>query len=163
MSKPSKNTRKTHVSIRKNKFNPVGRQRAEDRLRASEERNRQLLQQCNVAMIVTCGLEQRNEFVNDRFTALFGYTIEDVPDVAHWWRLAYPDEVYRKVVNAEWQARVEKAINSGTDIEPMEATVRCKDGAFRYIEAAFLALERQVSSLSLTSRRESGQKNLSRT
>ena len=133
MNTPAKNTRKTRTRSKKGEFNPVGGQRAE--LRASEERNRQLLQQCNVAMIVTRGLEQRNEFVNDRFTALFGYTIEDVPDVAHWWRLAYPDEVYREVVKAEWQARVEKALNSGIDIEPMEATVRCKDGAFRYIEA----------------------------
>ena len=47
-------------------------------------------------MIVTHGLKQRNELVNDGFTALLGYTIEDIPDVAHWWRLAYPDTAYRQ-------------------------------------------------------------------
>ncbi len=86
-------------------------------------------------MIVTHGLKQRNELVNDRFTALFGYTIEDIPDVDHWWRLAYPDTAYRQTVRYEWQRRVDKAIRSGTDIEPMEATVRCKNGSFRRIEA----------------------------
>src|SRR5271170_1633719 len=110
MSRPAKNTSKTRVKIRGNKFN-VGRRRAEEKLGANEERNRQLLQQCNVAMIVSRGLKQRNELVNDRFTALFGYTIEDVPDVDHWWGLAYPDKAYRRIVKAEWQARVEKSIS----------------------------------------------------
>ena len=113
----------------------MGRQRAVAELSPSEERSRQILQRCNVAMIVTHGLKQRNELVNDRFTALFGYTIEDIPDVAHWWRLAYPDTAYRQRIRTEWQARVDKAIRSGTDIEPMEATVRCKNGSFRHIEA----------------------------
>ena len=73
--------------------------------------------------------------MNDRFTSLFGYTIEEIPDVAHWWRLAYPDKAYRQAVKTEWQARVEKALNSGKDIEPMEATVRCKNGSIRHVEA----------------------------
>ena len=77
----------------------MGRQRAVAELSPSEERSRQILQRCNVAMIVTHGLKQRNELVNDKFTALFGYTIEDIPDVAHWWRLAYPDRLTDKDQN----------------------------------------------------------------
>jgi formate hydrogenlyase transcriptional activator len=111
------------------------RKQAEDALRASEERSRRLVQNSSVAMIVSRGLEQTVELVNEKFTALFGYTIEDMPDVAHWWPLAYPDEAYREAVRTEWLARVEKAIRNVTDIEPMEATVRCKDGTTRHIEA----------------------------
>ena len=111
------------------------RKQAEDAVRASEERSRRLVQNSSVAMIVSRGLEQTVELVNERFTALFGYTIEDMPDVAHWWPLAYPDQGYREAVRSEWQARVEKAIRNLTDIEPMEATVRCKDGTTRHIEA----------------------------
>jgi PAS domain S-box-containing protein len=86
-------------------------------------------------MIVSRGLEEKVELMNDRFTALFGYTMDDVPDVACWWPLAYPDEAYRQAVRTEWQARVGKAIRNGTDIAPMEVTVRCKDGSTRYVEA----------------------------
>ena len=101
---------------------------------ASDERSR-LLQRSSVAMIVSRGLAQKVESMNDKFTALFGYTIEDIPDVDHWWPLAYPDEAYRGSIRNEWQARVEKAICNGSDIEPMEAIVRCKDGSTRHIEA----------------------------
>ena len=109
--------------------------RRTEELKASEERSRRMVQSSSVAMIVSRGLEQKVELMNDKFTALFGYTIDDVPDVAHWWPLAYPDEAYRQAVRTEWQARVEKAISNGTDIEPMEVTVRCKDGSTRHIEA----------------------------
>jgi len=113
----------------------VTERRRTEELKASEERSRRLVQSSSVAMIVSRGLEQKVELMNDKFTALFGYTVDDVPDVAHWWPLAYPDEGYRQAVRTEWQARVEKAIRDVTDIEPIEATVRCKDGSTRHIEA----------------------------
>jgi PAS domain-containing protein len=91
------------------------RRRTEE-LKASEGRSRRLVQSSSVAMIVSRGLEQRVELMNDKFTALFGYTVDDVPDVAHWWPLAYPGETYRQAVRTEWQARVEKAIKNVTDI-----------------------------------------------
>lgn len=111
------------------------RNQVEEKLNASDEFCRKLLQRSSVAILVSRGLEQKVELMNDKFTALFGYTIDDVPDVDHWWPLAYPDEAYRQTIRNEWQVRVEKAISKGTDIEPMEATVRCKDGSTRQIEA----------------------------
>jgi PAS domain-containing protein len=38
---------------------------------------------------------------NDRFVKLFGYSVEDIPGVQHWWPIAYPDESYREGVKAE--------------------------------------------------------------
>ena len=98
------------------------RKQAEEKLKASEERSRRLVQSSSVAMVVCRGLEQKVELINDKFEALFGYTIQDVPDVAHWWPLAYPDEAYRDAVRIEWQARAEDAIKNGADIEPIEVT-----------------------------------------
>ena len=111
------------------------RKHTEEKLKAGEKHSRRLVQGSSVAMIVSRGLEENVELMNDRFTALFGYTMDDVPDVACWWPLAYPDEAYRQAVRTEWQARVGRAIGNGTDIEPMEVTVRCKDGSTRYVEA----------------------------
>ncbi len=49
------------------------------------------------------------EFVNNSFTELFGYKLEDLQDVSEWFKLAYPDENYRKYVQTIWQ----KDLNAG--------------------------------------------------
>jgi PAS domain S-box-containing protein len=123
-------------------------------LRITEERSKELLQRSGVALLVSRGVEQEVETINYMFSELFGYTMEDVPDVAHWWPLAYPDEVYREKVKSEWQTRVTKAIANQSEIEPMEAKVRCKDGSERYIEFHFSSLgdTHIVSFVDLTQR-----------
>jgi PAS domain S-box-containing protein len=113
---------------------------AEEKLRESEDRIRRIVRKSPVAMLVTDGAEQKNELVNDKFTALFGYSVEDVPSVDRWWLLAYPDEAYREEVKTTWQARVAEAVKNRTDIAPMEARVRCKEGSYRYIEFHFASL-----------------------
>lgn len=85
-------------------------------------------------MIVSSGRDERVEMVNAKFTAVFGYTIEDMPDVVHWWPLAYPDEAYREAVRSQWSEKTEQAIQNKSEIEPMEATVRCRDGSYRHVE-----------------------------
>jgi PAS domain S-box-containing protein len=110
------------------------RKHIQDRLRESEERSRDLVRRSPIAMAVTDGSQLRIIMINDRFTSLFGYAVEEVPDMAHWWQLACPDEAYRNAVRAEWETRVERALNDRTEIEPLEETVRCKDGSSRHIE-----------------------------
>jgi PAS domain-containing protein len=75
--------------------------------------------------------------LNRRFTELFGYTADDIPSVQAWWPLAYPDPVYRERIRDEWFRRVSRAAAEQSAIQPMEATVRCKDGSDR--EIAFFA------------------------
>jgi len=132
------------------------RKRMDEKLRASEERSRRLIYASPVATIVTHGWEHRNEIVNDKFTALFGYTMEDVPGAAEWWPLAYPDEAYREVVRKEWEARAAEAIKNRSEIAPLEATVRCKDGSSRHIEFHFASLGETnlVSFVDLTDRKQ---------
>jgi PAS domain S-box-containing protein len=129
--------------------------RAQKALREGEERSRRIVQKSPVAMLVTHGVEQKNELINDKFTALFGYSIEDVPTVEQWWPLAYPDQVYREKVRAVWQARVTEAIKNRSEIAPMEAKVCCKDGSYRYIEFHFASLGETnlVSFVDLTARK----------
>lgn len=103
-------------------------------LEASEQQLKQLIDSSPVAMVVSSGADEHVEWINNKFIELFGYTIEDMPDVEHWWPLAYPDPEYRKLLEAEWHSRVAKAIESRGQIEPMEATVTCKDGSLRHIE-----------------------------
>jgi PAS domain S-box-containing protein len=129
--------------------------RAEHMLKSGEQRNRDLVLFSPVAMIVTRGPLYENELVSLKFTKLFGYTIQDVPDEAHWWPLAYPDEAYREMVRAKWQEHVQKAASRRQkQIEPMEAIVQCKDGSKRHIEFhfSFFGETNLVSFVDLTER-----------
>ncbi len=125
-------------------------------LTRSEQYSRELVLRSPVAMAVTRGPEFKNQLINYKFTDLFGYTAEDVPDEAHWWPLAYPDSEYRETVKAEWQRRIEKALKLGAEIEPMEAFVRCKDGSSRWIEFHFATLKdtNLVSFVDITGRQQ---------
>ena len=116
------------------------RRLSEEILKRSEKRSKDRMLRSPVAMVVTRGETNEFEVINFKFTQLFGYSIKDVPDEAHWWLLAYPDEAYREMIKIEWQRRVQKAIKSDIEIEPMEATVRCKDGSMRHIEFHFASL-----------------------
>ena len=103
-------------------------------LRQREERERQLVRNAPVAMIVSDRNTQQIELANDRFIKLFGYSVEDIPGVDDWWPIAYPDETYREKVKAEWAVRSKRVFDDPERIERTEARVRCKDGTFRDIE-----------------------------
>ncbi|GAB6052238.1 hypothetical protein JCM17960_10580 [Magnetospira thiophila] len=92
-----------------------------------------LLEVSPAPIAVIVGAEQEVVFLNRSFIGSFGYTLEDIPDVSHWWPLAYPDKDYREAIRQEWRLRVEKAQQTQTAIEPIEGVVRCKDGRRRVI------------------------------
>jgi len=113
------------------------RHRAQEALQKGEQRSRELVLRAPVAMMVLHRARNETEIINQEFTRVFGYSIADVPDEAHWWLLAYPDEAYREVIKAEWQQRVNMATTKRLDIEPLGAKVLCKDGSSRYVEFHF--------------------------
>ncbi|WP_243361782.1 PAS domain S-box protein [Fundidesulfovibrio terrae] len=107
--------------------------RTDDAFEESHEIFRALAESSPLAIYVSVGIEQRCQYLNPTFERLFGYSLEDVPAAEHWWPKAYPDEKYRARVEQEWQARVARAIETRSEIEPMEATVTCKDGSRKTI------------------------------
>ncbi|MDD5390138.1 MAG: transporter substrate-binding domain-containing protein [Gallionellaceae bacterium] len=102
---------------------------------ASGESERRFHQLFDVAAVPLCFVNKDGVIVdfNDRFTRMFGYSHADVPTLAEWWRLAYPDPAYRAWVLETWNAAVEQAARSGTDIAPIEYQVVCKDGSRRTV------------------------------
>ena len=107
--------------------------RAEDALQESEERFRHLVEFSPIPMAIY-DANDHITYLNEKFTETFGYTNEDIPDLKHWWKLAYPDPAYRREVKDAWNKTVEKAVKAAKDIEPMEASVTCKDGSIRHVE-----------------------------
>jgi PAS domain S-box-containing protein len=104
--------------------------RTEVALRETEAWFRQLAQQAPVPIAI-CGLGGGIEYLNDRFTAIFGYTRDDIPGVEDWFARAYPDEQYRREAAANWRGAVDRAVRDNIDIERSEYRVSCKDGTVR--------------------------------
>jgi PAS domain S-box-containing protein len=116
------------------------RKQAEEALKESEKKFRSMAETSPLAIYMSTGIEQKAHYINPRFVQLFGYTIEDVPTVGHWWPRAYPDEKYRQQIIEEWQDKVKRAIETNTPIEPMDVTVTCKDGSTKNVIWGFTSL-----------------------
>jgi PAS domain S-box-containing protein len=72
--------------------------------------------------------------VNRKFTENYGYTREDLPTVANWFVLAYPDPVYRDQVSSIWADDLREAEANGEATVMREYKVTCKDGSVCDVE-----------------------------
>ena len=102
--------------------------KTEQALRESENKYRELARKIPIPLCIVNN-EENVTFLNDRFTDTFGYSMEDMPALADWWRLAYPDVGYRKWVIKTWSSAVMSAVLKQTDIEMLEYNVTCKNGS----------------------------------
>ncbi len=71
---------------------------------------------------------QKITFLNLAFIQTFGYTLEDIPTLGHWWPKAYPDPEYRIKVADEWNTESEISKQTGVNFRPMEVMIKCKNG-----------------------------------
>ncbi|MBF0421841.1 MAG: transporter substrate-binding domain-containing protein [Magnetococcales bacterium] len=99
----------------------VDRQRAEDNFRI-------ILQSSPVPYVI---IDDRHYIIyaNPAIIQTFGYHPEEVPTLAEWWPLAYPDPVYRQWVQTEWLRRLQAAAQTGAAFQSMEVDIRCRDGS----------------------------------
>ncbi|MEY2631501.1 MAG: hypothetical protein RIR00_155 [Pseudomonadota bacterium] len=67
-------------------------------------------------------------FSNRAFDRTFGCTAAELGTLPGWWRLACPDPARREHLLPQWQARINAASRSGAPFEPLEITLRCRDG-----------------------------------
>lgn len=132
------------------------RKQAENALVKSERRFKTMAEASPLAIYMSSGIEQRAKYLNPAFERLFGYTIDEIPSISEWWPLAYPDGAYRGQIVEEWQKRVEHAIRTNSESEPLEAIVTCKDGTKKTISWGFISSGREnwAFGLDLTKRKE---------
>jgi len=110
----------------------IKREQAEQAWHESEKEFRQLVEASPVPTVVTVENEDV-VYLNNKFTELFGYNLDEIPNVAKWWPLAYPDDEYRQEIKKQWYARLQQAAKTRTEIMPLEAKITCKDGSVRHI------------------------------
>lgn len=98
--------------------------------------------------------EDRIEYINHQFTKIFGYTLEDLPDLETWYRLAYPDEQYRNTVIQKWRDQVTLARDNGNIPPEIETSVSCKNGEVRriLIRPTWVGRRRLISFSDMTER-----------
>ena len=79
-------------------------------------------------------LNHRTIYVNQKFTQMLGYTLDDIADPEDWFRLAYPDPEDREIIRNAWQNSLSLAEATQTDIPVIERSLTCKDGKKKVIE-----------------------------
>jgi diguanylate cyclase (GGDEF)-like protein/PAS domain S-box-containing protein len=94
--------------------------------------------------VVLLDKEGKHLYVNHAFTAITGYTLEDIPTGRDWLHKAYPDEAYRKKVASLWKK------DSKLGVTKRVVSVVCKNGETKEIEFRPTILEdgRAVAMLS---------------
>jgi two-component system cell cycle sensor histidine kinase/response regulator CckA len=114
------------------------RVRADAALRESEEKFRTLVEESPLG-IALIGKDGGYRYINPQFRAMFGYTLEDIPRGAIWFRKAFPEKTYRDKVVQTW-IQDQKKTPVGQS-RAREFTVTCKDGSRKKIHFRPVTLE----------------------
>ncbi|HTY24270.1 MAG TPA: PAS domain S-box protein [Desulfomonilaceae bacterium] len=101
------------------------KKRAEEAREIEREKFQTLVDNAPFGMVMI-GTDDTFKYVNPKFSEIFGYSLQDVPDGRNWFKKAYPDEGYRHEVIATW-IRDKKEYRTG-EHEPWTFTVTCADG-----------------------------------
>lgn len=130
---------------------------AEQKLARSEAELRRILDNIPVPVAInTLDNDSRITFINEPFVRTFGYTLDDIPTVGKWAKLAYPDEEYRITAFKAWDAAIASAAQGDGTIKPMEFRMVCKNGTTRdmIINAAMMEDFLLVGFLDITDRKK---------
>jgi PAS domain S-box-containing protein len=115
------------------------KKKAEHLLNQAEEKFRRIIEKIPIPISAyEIAPPKRFQFINPTFTKWFGYSMEDMPDIAHWKILAFRDESYYKQKEKEWYEEFDR-IRRGEiiDSRPFEFTIYCKDGTIKEVEISF--------------------------
>lgn len=124
-------------------------------LQTNEERIRRLI--AAVPLPLSYSDNKGNvEYVNNKFTEVFGYETGDIRSVEEWMVKAYPDVKIRKSALNAWLSFAENAVEGESRQIPGEFPVICKDGTQKEIlfNASFIDNHFLVTFSDLTERKE---------
>jgi diguanylate cyclase (GGDEF)-like protein/PAS domain S-box-containing protein len=101
------------------------------------------------------------EYINHRFTEIFGYTLEDLPNLEAWYQKAYPDKEYREKIAMPQYKSLAQAHQKGLPLSNIELNVTCKDGSLKHIlfNFAWIGKRRLVNFNDITAHWRSEQRN----
>ena len=108
----------------------IARVTANTKLNKEKERFRVLVEESpfGISLIKKNG---HYEYINPKFTELFGYTLKDIPTGKEWFKKAYPDSKQRSKAVAMW-FQLKKNTEEGKSFR-QELNVTCRDGSKKTI------------------------------
>ncbi|MBA4372367.1 MAG: hypothetical protein C0402_05845 [Thermodesulfovibrio sp.] len=98
----------------------------------SEGKFKRLLDDAPVALTII-NQDGTIEYFNGKHREILGYSPEDIPDLEHWWALAYPDPAERNRIAAAWPDIVQRVLK-GEKLGNQERRLTCKDGTVKDVE-----------------------------
>ncbi len=105
----------------------------------TEERLQRILGDLPIATLVV-DAARRITHQSAKFSALFGYAVDEVTSVDSWLPLAYPDPAYRAQAKRTGSDIVAVSRQTGHASGPVELRVRCKDGTSKEIQFHYVDL-----------------------
>lgn len=108
------------------------KKKAEEALKESERKFRAIVETSPVA-ISFAGYDDKIAFVNKTFVDIFGYTIDEIPDMPTYLEKIYPDKAYRESILPEWNSAIENARKTGASVKPFQVQMTSKDGSIRNV------------------------------
>ncbi|MFW5426980.1 MAG: EAL domain-containing protein [Methylophagaceae bacterium] len=78
--------------------------------------------------------QKESIYVNDAFTAQFGYTLEDISSSFKWGTNVYPNQEYGYKIQGKWEKRLKESFKNNI-FKPLEIEIRCKNGDLRTVLA----------------------------
>jgi two-component system, cell cycle sensor histidine kinase and response regulator CckA len=106
----------------------------ESNLRQSDERLRTLLNTLPVGL-AWADTEDASQHVNGKFTELFGFTVDDIPEGEQWFSLVQLESTAGETFRASWTAAIETGRRTRMPTPVLDVRVICKDGSVRDMSA----------------------------
>jgi PAS domain S-box-containing protein len=117
----------------------IAKKQAEQMVQEAKNRFKRIFEKITMPIAVyEIDEPKRFKLINPKFTEWFGYTIEDIPDIAHWRKVAYRDDAYFLRMQKIWRDELMKVLKGEkTESCPIEIMIYCKDGSTKDIEMSF--------------------------
>ncbi len=114
----------THVDITELKHR-------EFKLKESEEKFRSLVENAPFGIVIL-GVDNRIEYLNPKFTEIFGYARKELQNLNTWLRKAFPDVKSRKKARNQLE-ELESGVSTGEGIPTKTFLMTCKDSKEKII------------------------------
>lgn len=117
----------------------IEKEKATQLIRHAEEKFKRIFEKITMPIAVYEIQEaKRFVFINPKFTEWFGYTIDDIPDIEHWRKVAYRNDAYFQQKRKEWYEELIK-VQQGEKHQsrPIDITIYCKDDSTKDLQMSF--------------------------
>lgn len=118
----------------------TARKQLQDALQGNERRLHAILQNLPIGVCLVQS-DGRAAFHNRQFLEICGYSEQDLPTTAAWWKALYPNPDERARERAIWHQSYERAVRTNGSIASTEHIIQSRDGQLCPVALGGVALD----------------------